>query len=233
MAETALTIITEALRELRVLGRGETPEDDVANEVLAKLNDMLDSWSVDSIMCFAEQEENFPLVAGTSSYTIGPSGAFNTTRPNNIIQAWVRDSNGYDTDLAVYGTERWGAIRNKGQAGFASVLQYVRNYPLATIRLSNVPQEAATLYIVSDKPLTRFAALATPVSFPPGYKRALVSNLAVDRAASFGRKPSEELKEIAVATKEVIRRLNLPEVVSSYGGYGVQGGFNINTGGFA
>lgn len=235
MADTALTIITEALREIRVIDANETPSSEQAAQGLAKLNDMLDSWSIENIMCYVQQQENFSLVVGTGEYTIGSGGTFNTTRPKSINQAWVNDTNGISYDLAVWGSQRWGQIRNKTLEGWPSVLYYYPDYPLGKIKIAQEPNQAFTLYIISDKPLAQFAALATSVSFPPGYKRALVSNLAVDRAPSFGKKPSDELKEIAISTKEVIRRLNLPEVVANYDSelvFSQRQPFNINTGGY-
>lgn len=235
MTDTARTIINEALQEIRVLDPEEIASDDVATRTLAKLNDMLDSWSMENILCYAQQEENFALTIGDGDYTIGTGGNFNTTRPKSINQAWVRDSSGYDRALAIWGTQRYGEIRAKAQSGFPSVLYYYPNYPLAQIKIAELPAEALTLYIVSDKPLASFAALSTTYSFPPGYKRALVANLAVDRAPSWGKKPSDELKEIALSSKETIRRLNLPEVVASYDPelrMYAGAAFDINTGGY-
>lgn len=235
MADTALTLITEALREIRVLASDETAQDGLATRVFHKLNDMLDSWSIENIMCYVQQEESHALTIGTSTYTIGSGGTIATTRPKSINQAWIRDSNNVDYPLDVWGSQRWGQIPRKGISGWPDVLYYYANYPLGTIKLDQAPQQAFTLYFVSDKPFTRFSALTTELAFPPGYKRALVANLAVDRAPSFGKKPSDELKEIAIASKEVIRRLNLPEIVSGYDCEltAHRGGFDINTGGYA
>lgn len=232
MADTALTIVTDALREIRVLGANETPDAEQSAHALSALNSMLDGWSIEGVMTFLQQEESFAITGGDGSYTIGTGGDFATARPNRILQAWVRDANGHDTELAVWGSQRYGSIAVKGQQGLASVLSYYPNYPLGTIRLANVPQQSATLFIVTDKALTQFDNLATAFSFPPGYKRALVKNLAVDLASSYGKAPKDELKETAISSKDAVRRMNLPEVVMTYDGPGRGGRFNIYTGGY-
>lgn len=232
MSDTALTIIEEALREIRVLARDETADDDLANDVRAKLNDMLDSWSIEKILCFVQAELTFNLTANGGTYTIGPSGAdFTATRPRAVTHAWVRkDSRDYP--LMVVGEQRWDERPTKSTSGWPTVLRYRASYPNGVFLISDPPQEALELHLVVDQPLTTFATLATAYSFPPGYKRALVTNLAVDRAPSFGKKPSDELKEIAIATKDTIRRMNLPEVVATCDAELNQsgGGFNIYRG---
>lgn len=233
MTDTARTLVTEALREARIIAKDETPSDDEAASTLTVLNRMLDSWSVENIMVYAQVEESFAISAGDGSYTIGAGGDFNTARPTRITDAWVRDSNGYDTGLDVIGIGRYGGIRAKSLQGIPSVLNYTPSYPLATIRLSNVPQNAATLFLVSDKQLTQFASLNTAYAFPPGYKEAIVTNLAVRRCISAGKTPRDDLKDIAISSKDAVRRVNLPEVVMTYDGPGRSGLFNINTGGFS
>ena len=231
--DTALSLITDALLEIRVLDENETPSPEQSRDGLRKLNQMLEQWSLDSIMTFVDYEESFPLVAGQASYTIGENGDFATARPNRIIDAWIRNSHGYDTLLDVVGTGRYSALRNKNQIGFASQLHYTASYPRGVIRLANVPQEAGTLFIVSNKALTQFASLYTHFSMPPGYKTAIVMNLAVRLAPGYHKQAKEETKEIALSTKADIRRLNLPEVVSHVDPLlARQGAFNIFTGGF-
>lgn len=46
---TALDIVTRALRSLRVIQSGETPDSDDAADALTALNDMLFAWRIDGI----------------------------------------------------------------------------------------------------------------------------------------------------------------------------------------
>jgi hypothetical protein len=229
---TAQTIIEEAMREARILASDETPSSEESATGLVRLNRMLGTWGAENIMVYVQAEESFPIASGDGEYTIGSGGNFNTVRPNRIVQAWVRDSNGYDTELSIYGSQRYGSIRVKAQQGIPSALNYTPSYPLARIRLANVPQDSATLFIVSEKTITQLSSLSAVYEFPPEYREAVVFNLAVRLCIAAGKTPRDELKEIAISSKDTIRKLNLPEMVMSYDGPGRHGGFNIYTGGF-
>lgn len=87
---TALGIIKSAMRKVGVLTKTENPSADEAQDGLEMLNDLLSSFSNDSMVIYARYSEDFTLSGGTGSYTIGTGGAFNTARPVKIISAFIR-----------------------------------------------------------------------------------------------------------------------------------------------
>lgn len=50
MTATARQIITRALRRIRVIAAGETPEADMATDALEVMNDMMAGWNADAIL---------------------------------------------------------------------------------------------------------------------------------------------------------------------------------------
>jgi hypothetical protein len=56
--------------------------------------------------------------------------------------------------------------------------------------------------------VSEFAGLSTAISLPPGYRRMLVKNLAVDLAPSYEKEVSSALYEAAVEAKAVVKRAN-------------------------
>ena len=120
---TAQDMIYESLRLMAVYAPNETPTDADVEQGLTCLNDMLDSWSNESLSCFAILEQSGTVVAGKSSYTIGPSGDFNLTRPLRLIEgpgaAYSQDTqnrvkafqtaHGLETD-GIVGDETWSKV---------------------------------------------------------------------------------------------------------------------------
>lgn len=201
---TALGIVTSAMRKNGVLTKGEAPSADEAADGLEMLNDLLASLSNDSLIVYARTLENFTLVGGTSSYTIGPSATFNTTRPVKVIAAYVQ-SGGVDYPLTVVSDESFSAITYKSTSGIPEFLNYSNSYPTATIKLYPSPSSAYDLYILTEKPLTAFASLSTVVSLPPGWERMLKHNLAMEMAPEFGQQAPAEVVEIAKESKAEIK----------------------------
>lgn len=71
---TPLKLITKALQDVGGAATGETIAASDANDCFDTLNDMLDSWSNESLMVFAVQDVIHELTAGKYIYSIGPGG---------------------------------------------------------------------------------------------------------------------------------------------------------------
>jgi hypothetical protein len=183
---TARQLIKRALLINGALTKNQTPAADEANDALITLNAMLSSWSNESLLIYNRVLENFPLVAGDNTYTIGPSGDFNTSRPVQIVSAYVRDgSNDYYLD-SIPDTVYDESIGRKTAEGYPEFFQYDYANPVGTIKLWPTPSSAFTLFIRSEKALTSFV-LDDNITFPPGWEQALAYNLAVLLAPEYSQ----------------------------------------------
>ena len=186
---TALNIIEGAARLIGVLNKGENLPADDAADGLVSLNDLLSSWSNDSLLCYVRTEESFPLVGGTNSYTIGVGQTFNTIKPIKILEAQIRDSGGIDYPVLVIGDEEYQNIALKSQQEpYPQYLNYNNGHPYGTISLYGTPSTNYTIRLLSEKALTSFPQTSTAVDLPSGWNRALRFNLAIEMAPEFGSK---------------------------------------------
>jgi hypothetical protein len=80
MAVTAQNLINKSLRLLGVLASGETTTADEAQDSLYSLNSIIDSFSANPQYYFCTQAEQFTLVAGQNTYTIGNDPAIVSCR---------------------------------------------------------------------------------------------------------------------------------------------------------
>lgn len=204
---TARDIIKKALQKNGVLVKSEAPSDDEAQDGLDSLNAMISSWFNESLTVYARTWETFnnAITNGNASYTIGSGGSLNTTRPNNILAAYIRLV-GQDYDLTIVDDEYYNSIANKSLAGIPTFLNFDNAYPLSTIRLWPVPQATYSLFILSEKPLTSFSTLDTVVSLPDGWERALIYNLSEELAAEYGVEVSPSVARIAAKSLGSIKR---------------------------
>jgi len=214
-------VSTMILRSMRMIGekeRGDTLDANEQVECLAELNTMIESWSINRLLCYAITEDTHVLTASTLSYTIGPGATINTTRPTRLVDpCFVRDSSGGDTPVRIVNLESYGAIVTK-TAGFTypTYVYYDAEYSATstgTIFLYPSPQGGLTLHINSWKQLQSFADLSTTVLMPPGYQLAIESNFAVHLAAGFVPIPGETAK-IASDSKAAIMDINIPAPIS-------------------
>lgn len=203
---TALQIITKALQKNGVLFASEAPSSDMAADGLSALNAMIDSLSNDSLMIYARTSENFPLVGGQATYSIGPSQTFNTVRPIAIVDAcYTRLFPNFDEPVSIISDELYAGITDKVSMGRPRVINYNNNFPTAEIKLWPTPDQNYQLYMTTEKPLANWT-LHQDVLLPPGWERALIFNLAIDLAPDYGQPISDALANGARESKGSIAR---------------------------
>lgn len=206
---TATDIITRALRRARAIGRDQVASAEDSADGLVALNALLDLWWNERLAVFHILRENFPLVVGAASRTIGTGGNFNTTRPVKIVDGCSVRRAGMDYPVRVL-TDRtqYDAIELKTTAGMPFCLFYDADYPLGTIYFYYVPDQADTIYLNSLARLQALAALNTQVLLPPGYEELLVNGLAIDRAPEYGRQALPSVQRAFGRAMRVLKRVN-------------------------
>lgn len=192
----ARTIITKALQKARVLTKGESPSGDEISDGLDALNAMISSWSNDSLLIFSRVSESFPIVGGQDVYTIGSGGDFDTSRPLQITSAYVRIGN-TDYALESINGKQYDSIIQKDISGaIPEYIFYDSTNPLGVITIYPKPT-TGTLFIRSEKELTNFASLDADNTFPAGWERALIYNLAAEIVSEYGQELSQLDYQIA------------------------------------
>ncbi len=200
---TALGIITSAMRKAGVLVKNETPSADEAADGLEMLNDLLASISNDSLIVYARTFENFNLSSNVTSYTIGSGATFNTVRPIKIITAYVRSGN-IDYPLTIVSDEQYATIQLKTVGGIPEFINYTNAFPQAVINLYPAPASGYQIFLVTEKQLNTFTLNET-VNLPPGWRRMLVNNLAVELAPEYGVSIPPETVQVAKDSKAEIK----------------------------
>lgn len=207
---TAQDVINFAAKEANIMASGETLNSDEYADCLSALNAMLAAWNVEEITVYTIVNFSHALTANTGTYTIGPAGTFNTTRPTKIKAASVTQSNGVGGPLKIIDVEEWNEITEKSLTGIQPKVLYCDyNYPLATLYVHPRSSTTPTLDLWMWEELTGFANLTDTFDLPPGYLEAVWYNLAVHLAVMFGKAVSDDLRSLAQARKSAIGGLNV------------------------
>lgn len=212
---TALQLIKGALQTIGVLQEGETPSGIQATDCLATLNMMLDSWSIERLSVYALQDQTFTWPSSTVSRTLGPSGQLAGTRPIQVDDATYFNVAGVSYNLTQINREQYDSIALKtANSPYPQWLYANPTMPDATLYLYPVPSQAIELHVISVQPLGELT-LATVLSLPPGYLRALTFNLGCELAPQFGGTVTRKVERIADVSKRSLKRVNNPRDVMS------------------
>lgn len=225
VAVTAEDMIVTALNKLRIYAPGEQILNADKARGLAALNTMLDSWSNESLSCYAYLTQSHALTPGKQTYTIGPGGDFNMTRPLRIIESpgsvYITDNNGnrYGVRLVV-GVPQWGILGNVSNivtSNFPDTLYYDSQFPLGVMNFFPYPSSSYVATWLSYLQLTDFSALSGAVSLPPGYQKAIEDNLSIELEPFF---PQAQLTQAIIAqagvSKANIKRTNARQMIAYY-----------------
>ncbi len=209
---TVRDLVTASLLDLGAIASGEAATAAEAADSFRALNLLLESWRLESLLVYAITTTTLTLT-GASSYSWGPSGAINGTRPVHLDHAVQRTGSGataVDFPLAIFTAEEYERIGLKAlTSSIASGVYLDHAYPLASLFPWPIPPSGDSLLLYPWTPLTAFASLDTTVALPPGYERALQAALAVEIAPMFRDcQVTPALAEKAVYAKALLKTIN-------------------------
>lgn len=217
---TATALIHDALTDIGCLVFGQGATADLLNGCFRILNQQLESFLLDDLMCFTIRIDAYNLVAGQQVYTIGPSGAdFTAARPTRIEEANLILNTVTPVvrrPLKVIQDQGWANIRVQSipfalplklyyDGGFNPASGY------ASLYLWPGPLSAYQLELFTWEQLQSFANLTTAYRFPPGYELLLRKTLAL-AAAPACRKylkvaPAEHESMVAQVRDQAVRAM--------------------------
>lgn len=206
---TATEIVEQALGWLGVLSAGETLGADDAELCRGLLNTMLDAWNLPSLTLYATTDATATLGAGSTSLTIGPAMQLAVTRPVGIAAgSWVR-CQGIDYPLEEIGEPEYNRIALKSLGGFVpSRFFYDPGASTGTVYYWPSPSTSVVVHHPVLTQFAEFADLTTDYVLPQGYKKAIVTNLAVEVAPHYDQPVSPMLANAAANSLRLVKRSN-------------------------
>lgn len=223
---TARDIVKKSMQKAGVLIMREDPSSEEANDGLDALNAMLSSWSNFTNNIYARVWQTFSLTGGVGEYLMGTGQTFNTVRPIQILQAYVRQAT-TDYDVIIINDEQFNGITDKSIQGQPQYLNNDNAMPVVKIRLWPIPSMNYSLFLLSEKELGQFD-LDDTIILPPGWEQALIDNLSVRLCPLYGQPVSEDLRADATESKESIQTAIMRNVTMD-AQPAMQGMWNINT----
>jgi hypothetical protein len=200
---TAGGIITAAFQKIGV----GSPTASQTASALISLNNMLGGWGP-LIIQPSVSRESLALTIGTATYTWGPGGNIATARPSRIENAFLRDSEGYDSPLNIIAANDYNNVSFKTTHARPVALYFIPEVTQTKMIFDCEPDVAYTLYLEAWKPFTEFAATTDTVTLPNEYKEALVYNLAISLAEDWGRTVTDSIRQQAQDMKYLISAAN-------------------------
>jgi hypothetical protein len=213
---TCLDIIKGSMRLLGVLDPNEQPSASEAQDALFALNALIDTWKTEALMVYAILPQTFALVGGQKTYTLGPSGNWNTERPVKIDSMYLQYTDATSGPpplnllVVLLNQDQYNAIIVPNTTTTIPTAAYIDDgFPLRTVSFWPVPTVDYDINLFTWSLIDGFDSVTDDVSLPPGYERLIRFNLALELAPEFGRQPSQIVAAGALSSKAAVKRNNV------------------------
>lgn len=214
---------------------GEVLDATTAQDVLTVLNQLIDSWNLASLMIYQIERVIVPMVASQQTYTVGPGGQFNMVRPVTLHSVSWRDEAVFPPlELPLHEMEQWeyeGLRVRETPSSMPTRFYYDEAFPLARLFVYPKPSMTKQLVLYPWHLWNSQNTLDTVVSYPPGYERMLVHNLAVELGQQPGARLTPATIQIALDSKALVESQNVqvPILNTDYPAPSSYGRFNFYT----
>jgi hypothetical protein len=187
MPDTARDLITDALREIRVLNATDPPSAEDAALGLVRLSGIFDDWDAEERGAYVQVIDSVTTEAASNPHTYGPTGTWVTTaRPETIAAANV-----------VIGTRRrpvdvrsaawWMGLASPTLSGeYPTDLYLETAWPDGRVWLYPVPPAGVALELLRRGNLASDLTLASELVLPRGWRSAVLYTLAERLAPAMG-----------------------------------------------
>lgn len=182
-SNTPIYVIEDAMREAKLLQPGDSPNSDTLAVNMRKLNDLINVWMTRGLKLWLNVDIPITLVDGTRTYTLGPGGAVDMTRPLRAITAYFLDNNTPPNSrpINILSWTDYLSLGQRTQEGGLTSIFIDKGQLFMTVYCWPVPDATAalgTLHILWQTQVSGPISLTETMNFPIEWRMALVWGLA-------------------------------------------------------
>jgi len=210
-------LIRQALIDGNIVAQGQPLPPSLAEDALFNLNLILEQFNLQDTLVQNTLMITHTLVVNQVSYSIGQSAAnINIARPLSIKSAYTRDSNGYDTEVAIISYSEYETLEDKATTSSElEKLAYQNTLPNGTIYLYPVPSTVKTLRL---ELYAKFPVVTLDdiLSFTDGYTEVTLNLLSQKLCLQMGRQALiPQLQASAAKTQTMVQAKNAKHIKKS------------------
>lgn len=214
MTRTGRQIVRSALRRIGILDPIEAAHAEQEADAILVASELIDAWRTERLFVHGRARTTYSLTANTQGYTIGSGATFSQDYPS-AIDRWgvIPDDDAADPVEIPRGrplnSDEWARIRVKSTTGaYPTEMYWDRRYS-GTLYFYPIPDNN-DVDVVLYQAVPQITSLVATTSYdlPPGWARALITNLAVELADHYGKSVTSRLEKAAAESKGHVKRQN-------------------------
>ena len=204
---TTQRVIRMAYKDAGLVQDGDEPNGEQYADGLLRLYDLINYMQTQGLKLWLQTDQAVTLVAGTATYTLGPSGDVVMTKPMRVLQAYWLDSSSNRTPLIPLSRDEYTRLSQTTSQGAVNSYFVDKQQTQLSVSVWNVPDTTAaagTLHLILQVQATTPVALTDTTGFPQEWALALRWGLADDLATG---QPQAILQRCAIKAETYRRAL--------------------------
>lgn len=178
---TAARLIKYAMRDAGLLAKGQDPSSLDFAENLNRLNDLVNMWQIGGLKLFLLDDISVTPVVGTQTYTFGPGGEVDMTKPLRIIDAYYQNSSGVLRPLTPVAYRDWNRLGSRTTVGATTFYFVDKQSTFLDVSVWPSPDTSTatgTFHFICQIQATNFVSITDTSAFPMEWAMALRWGLA-------------------------------------------------------
>lgn len=167
---TADRAIRLGMTDAGLLAEGDDPSSEQLAVGLGRLNDIANFWQTQGVRLWLETDLSITLIAGQSTYTFGPAGTVNMTRPTRVKDAgYYLDANNNRRPLTLISRDEYNRLSNVVNTGPLNSYWADKQQTLLSIKFWMTPDAQAALgtaHVVIQQQVVNSVSLTDTMNFP-------------------------------------------------------------------
>ena len=176
-------IIRMAMVDAGYLQDGDDPTSEQFANYLNRLNDLINLWQTKGLKLWLQSDLSVPLTAGQATYTFGPGGSVDMTKPLRVLQGYYLDTSDTKRPLLPLSRDEYTRLSNVVQLGALNSYFVDKQQSVLSISFWLTPDTTAatgTAQLIIQQQVVNLVSLNDDMNFPQEWFMALRWGLADD-----------------------------------------------------
>lgn len=200
-------LIQAAYEDAGLLTIGGTPSTAQFTRGLNRVNDIINLWATQGLKLWLQEDLTLPLTAGKTTYSLGPGGDLNMTKPLSVFQAYYLTSTNSRQPLTILSRDEYTRLSQTNVLGALNSFFPDKQLNFLYVSFYNTPDaQAATgvAHLITRVAQSNFVLTTDTIGLPQEWYIALRWALADELATSQPMELQQRCAQRAGAYREAL-----------------------------
>ena len=212
-------LVTKAYEDAGMMTIGGTPSTAQMTRGLDRANDLINLWATQGLKLWLNEDIAVTLVAGQTTYSMGPGGNVNMTKPMSVIQAYYVTASQSKQPLVALSRDEWTRLSQTNIGGALNSYFVDKQLTYLYVSFYNTPDATAATgvaHLITRVAASNFTLSTDTIGLPPEWYIALRWALADELATAQPKEVQDRCAQRAGAYRTALEDWDVEDAVTFF-----------------